>query len=124
MVLINSSLACKEDVDLCCSPTDVAYLGFDLEYFIKAMIKRGRKSGQEIRDIKREGASLALIGALRGNNIEIVKKKSHNDIVVFLNKMTPVYGLMKSPVDKDSATLSRFAITYSADVVPRSNRKI
>ncbi|KAK6640908.1 hypothetical protein RUM44_012606 [Polyplax serrata] len=81
------------------------------------MIKRGRKTGREIRDIKREGASLALIGAIRGNNLENIKRKSHNDIVVFLNKMTPVYGLMKSPVDKDSATLSRFAIAYSADVI-------
>ncbi|KAK6640132.1 hypothetical protein RUM43_008409 [Polyplax serrata] len=102
----------------------IAYLGFDLEHFIKAMIRRGRKSRREIRDIKREGASLTLIGALRGNNIENIKKKSHNDIVVFLNKMTPVCGLMKSPVGKDSATLSRFAIAHSADVVPRSNRKI
>ncbi|KAK6642556.1 hypothetical protein RUM43_004058 [Polyplax serrata] len=115
-VIIEAALAGQDDSDILLSLQSVLYMGFDLVSFVRTVIASGLKADRTIKMIKKEAATLAVIGALRGNNIENIKKKSTIELVEFLNKVVPVYGIMKNPMDKTSATLSRFAVAYSIDV--------
>ncbi|KAK6642909.1 hypothetical protein RUM43_004411 [Polyplax serrata] len=115
-VIIETALAGRDDSDIMLSLQSVLYMGFDLVSFVRIVIASGLKAGRTIKMIKNEAATLAVIGALRGNNIENIKKKTTIELVEFLNKVVPVYGITKNPMDKTSATLSRFAVAYSIDV--------
>ncbi|KAK6626212.1 hypothetical protein RUM43_006518 [Polyplax serrata] len=82
--LIDASIKnIEEAVEFCFDPKKVEYFGFDLESFIRSILTKGKRAGKPTTLIKKEATSLALIGAIRRNNLENIKTKSHPEVVTF-----------------------------------------
>lgn len=89
---------------------EMVYSGFEPKQFMILLLNKATAAGVALPAFKKDLATLATIGTLRGNNLTKIGSNSSQPLKTYMTIATRTYGIVSKVANKDTVTLTRIAL--------------